>query len=181
MGQTRDAFWGLVRLSRRLQEPNGCAWDRAQTVPSLFPHLIEEVWEAFAALQEDRQEDLRDELGDVFYTCIFLALLAEREGWFTLEELLNESRRKMIRRHPHVFGSATAATAEEAYAHWKRSKGQETRRRRGTIPKKLRTLMVELWGRLLTDTASAKRLRRWMASEQRRTRPSATRARARGR
>ena len=174
MGQTRelDAFRNLVRLSRQLQAPGGCPWDRAQTVTSLFPHLIEEVWEAFAALQDNRQGTLREELGDVLYTCIFLALLAERDRQFTVVDLLTESRHKMIRRHPHVFGSAKAATARQAYTHWKRAKrGEEQRSTR--VPKKLRTLMVELWGQLLTSPKSAQRLRRWMASERTHRRPSA--------
>jgi|GEM_PF-5027450 len=81
------AFGALVETARRLQAPGGCPWDRAQTVRTLLPHLIEETWEVFVSSRTRDRDHLREELGDVLYTVVFLTLLAEREGWFDLTAL----------------------------------------------------------------------------------------------
>lgn len=110
-----DPFWDLVATAKRLQAPGGCAWDRAQTLQSLVPHLIEETWEVFEAVRSRRPRHLQEELGDVLYTVLFLALIAERRGFADLRTLLDATRRKMVRRHPHVFGTRYAATPRDAY------------------------------------------------------------------
>jgi XTP/dITP diphosphohydrolase len=88
-GQTappgRDPFRALVATARRLQAPGGCAWDRAQTVPSLLPYLVEEAWEVFETVRSRHRRELPEELGDVLYTVLFMALVAERR-WLTEEE-----------------------------------------------------------------------------------------------
>jgi uncharacterized protein YabN with tetrapyrrole methylase and pyrophosphatase domain len=129
-----DAFTALVAVARRLQAPGGCAWDRAQTVDSLLPYLIEETWEVFEAIRRRRRAALPEELGDVLYTVLFLTLIAERRGWFRLEHLLQATRRKMIRRHPHVFGNAPAPTPETALvAAWDRRLTGRSRRPSGSL------------------------------------------------
>ena len=148
----RELFWSLVQLARRLQAPGGCPWDRAQTVSSLFPHLIEEVWEAFCAEQSGLSDEFEEELGDVLYTTLFLALLAEREGWFTLAALLTKTQEKMVRRHPHVFGDRQADTATEAYRQWQRIKRQE--RPKASDSKRMRPLLLSLWRALRGDQAT---------------------------
>ena len=122
---TGDAFWDLVATAKHLQGPQGCAWDRAQTVQTLLPYLIEETWEVFDAIRSRRTRHLAEELGDVLYTVLFLALKAERRRWGTLDGLLRATRRKMIRRHPHVFGVKTAANPTAAYRQWQASKRLE--------------------------------------------------------
>ena len=135
MGQTRrlntpdDPFWGLVETAKRLQAPGGCAWDRAQTIESLLPYLIEETWEVFDAIRRRRAKDVQEELGDALYTILFMSLIAERTRQGSLRSLLRATREKMIRRHPHVFGNRSAATPKEAYRQWQASK-----RREGTQP-----------------------------------------------
>lgn len=139
----QDVFWNLVATARHLQGPRGCPWDRAQTVPSLLPHLVEEVWEAFCAVRKQRRAHVQEELGDVLYTVVFLALIAEGEGWWSLVSLLEKTRQKMKRRHPHVFGLQHARTAQEAYTHWQAAKQREGLRHASGA--RLRPLLVELW------------------------------------
>jgi uncharacterized protein YabN with tetrapyrrole methylase and pyrophosphatase domain len=139
-----DPFWNLVATSRRLQAPGGCEWDRAQTVPSLIPYLIEETWEVFDAVQRRRYAELEEELGDVLYTVLFLTLVAERGGWCDLRRMLAATRAKMIRRHPHVFGGKTAVTPQAAYRHWQASKRLEGKKRYSPS-KQFRMLLVDWW------------------------------------
>ena len=164
--QTGDAFWDLVATARRLQAPGGCAWDRAQTVNSLLPHLIEETWEVFEAARRRHRRDLHEELGDVLYTALCLVLIAERRGWERLTTLLRRTRRKMIRRHPHVFGRVSASNPTEAYRRWQASKAQE-RPKRHSPSKAFRERLVADWERLRLNGPQ--------------TRPSGRRARTRAR
>ena len=119
------AFQDLVDTAKVLQGPGGCAWDRAQTINSLLPCLVEETWEVFEVIRHRRYHALREELGDVLYTVLFLTLIAERMGYCTLQELLIATRQKMVRRHPHVFGNAKAATPNAAYRQWQAIKQRE--------------------------------------------------------
>ncbi len=151
MGQTShrrraagDPFHALLATARRLRAPGGCAWDRRQTVESLLPYLVEETWEAFEAIRGRRRQALRDELGDVFYTVLAMALIAEEHGRFSVAAMLSATRRKMIRRHPHVFASRTAVTPEDAYRSWQASKRREARS--GPSPSDgFRTMLVGWW------------------------------------
>lgn len=138
-----DPFWGLVAIARHLLRPDGCAWDRAQTVESLLPYLLEETWEVFDSIRTRQRGQLKHELGDTLYTVLFMALLAERNGWFSLRALLISTRRKMVRRHPHVFGRRRATTPAAAYRSW-----QSVKRQEGNQPsrsKALRPLLLESW------------------------------------
>ena len=162
---SREAFGALVATARRLQAPGGCPWDRAQTVRSLLPHLIEETWEVFASARTRDHQHLREELGDVLYTVVFLTLLAERDGWFELSTLLEATRAKMIARHPHVFGTTQVATAAEAYRQWQSVKRRETPRHSSANSKAVRPLMVALWRELLAHKHAAPRvLKRTLAT-----------------
>lgn len=161
-----EAFQALVAVARRLQAPGGCAWDRAQSLDSLLPYLVEETWEVFEAIRRRRRRALSEELGDVLYTVLFLALVAERQGRFTLRQLLTATRRKMVRRHPHVFGTAPAPTPESAYQRWQASKRREGKR--GHSPSEaFRRQLVASWDRRLTGTSrrpsgrSARSKTRW--------------------
>ena len=99
----RDGIAGLRDLMDRLLAPDGCPWDREQTLDSLRPYLIEEAYEVLEAM--DEPEAHRRELGDLLLQIVFQAALREREGAFDLEGVIAAIRDKMIRRHPHVFGS----------------------------------------------------------------------------
>ena len=151
-----DPFWDLVATARRLQAPGGCPWDRAQTLDSLLPYLVEETWEVFDALRSRHQEGVAEELGDVLYCVLFLALVAERSGGPSLEAILAGTRRKMVRRHPHVFGTRKAANPAEAYRRWQASKQLEGSTR-PSPSKQFRERLVAQWERL---AASGRRSRR---------------------
>jgi len=163
-----DPFWDLVATARRLQAPGGCPWDRAQTVTSLLPHLIEETWEVFDSVRGRRLRELQEELGDVLYTALFLTLIAERRGWLTLSQLLRATRKKMIRRHPHVFGGTNARTPREAYAHWQAAKRQE--RTRPSRSKSLRPLLVAVWDLVRREPEAVRELEQLLARRRRATR-----------
>jgi uncharacterized protein YabN with tetrapyrrole methylase and pyrophosphatase domain len=165
----RDPFWDLVATARHLQAPGGCRWDRAQTVSSLLPYLVEETWEVFEAVRRRRLRDLQEELGDVLYTVLFLSLIAERRGRFTLEELLTATRTKMIRRHPHVFGTKKAGSPQAAYRRWQESKRLE-RKRSPSPSKTFRELLVARWAQLLDHPEAMG----WKTISGRPTTPSAT-------
>ncbi len=105
----RDGLDGLRDLMDRLLAPDGCPWDREQTLDSLRPYLIEEAYEVLDAM--DDAESHRRELGDLLLQIVFQSALREREGAFDLEGVIAAIREKMIRRHPHVFGPRAAGEA----------------------------------------------------------------------
>lgn len=180
---TGDAFGDLVRLARQLQGPQGCAWDRAQTLESLLPYLVEETWELFDSIKRRDQALLTEELGDTLYTVLCLALIAERDGLLRLNRLLAATRRKMIRRHEHVFGTRTAATPASALGSWQSAKRKE--RKAPSASKRLRPVILAMWERLRRDPAAAEGLAHWLKRGTIRgagpRQPSGKRARRRGR
>jgi tetrapyrrole methylase family protein/MazG family protein len=118
-------FDGLDAVVRRLHAPDGCPWDREQTHESLRPHLLEESYEALEAIDSGDPASLAEELGDVLLQVLMHAAVAEREDEFTLADIVEHIARKLIRRHPHVFGDVAADTAEEVYRNWEALKQQE--------------------------------------------------------
>ncbi len=115
----------LVNLMTRLRGPDGCPWDREQTHQSLKPYLIEETYEALDAIDRDDADCLRDELGDVLLQVVFHAQLARENGRFNLDDVAAATSEKLIRRHPHVFGSATADTPGQVVDNWEAIKSRE--------------------------------------------------------
>jgi len=120
----------LIAVLARLRAPGGCAWDREQTHESLVQYLIEETYELVDAIETGpdsprRRTDLIEELGDVLYQVIFHSDLAAEAGEFTIEDVAAHMTAKMIGRHPHVFGDATADTSEEVVALWDLRKAEE--------------------------------------------------------
>lgn len=144
------AFAALLRTARALHSPAGCAWDRAQTLTSLFPYALEELWEAFEAMRARRRRAFREELGDALYSLLFLALIAERTTPGMLARLLTDVNHKMVRRHAHVFRGARAPSQRQAYQQWESMKRQEPRRS-PSPSKEFRTSLVSLWDWLRVD------------------------------
>lgn len=118
-------FDGLRAIVERLHAPGGCPWDREQTHASLRPHLLEESYEALEAIDAGDPARLTEELGDVLLQVLMHAAVGEREGRFALADVLEQIARKLVRRHPHVFGEAEARTAEEVYRNWEALKQAE--------------------------------------------------------
>lgn len=115
----------LLAIMRALRGPDGCPWDRQQTHDSLRRNLIEEAWEAVAAMDEHDPDHLADELGDVLLQIVFHAVIAQDHGDFAYSDITTAICRKMIRRHPHVFGTDRLRTAEEVSDNWERLKKAE--------------------------------------------------------
>jgi tetrapyrrole methylase family protein/MazG family protein len=118
-------FDGLRRIIAQLRGPDGCPWDRVQTHASLKPYLLEEAYEALAALDENDAEKLCDELGDLLLEILLHVQLAEEAGEFTLEDVVYRIASKLVRRHPHVFGEEQADTPEEVMVRWAELKQEE--------------------------------------------------------
>jgi MazG family protein len=124
------SFSDLVALMARLRSPTGCPWDREQTYATLAPMLLEEAYEAFEAVEAaraGRPEELRAELGDLLFQIIFYAQVAGERGEFTMAEVVDGIHTKMVRRHPHVFGDATAQDAAAVLRNWEAIKAEEKR------------------------------------------------------
>ena len=115
----------LVDLVARLRAPDGCPWDREQTLADARTHLIEEAHEAAAAAADGDWERIAAELGDLLFQVAFVARLGEEAGELDSAEVVERIRDKMIGRHPHVFGGEEAASAEEVLARWEESKLRE--------------------------------------------------------
>ena len=111
-------FDGLYAIIERLHAPDGCPWDREQTHISLRPHLLEESYEALEAIDSGDPDRLTEELGDLLLQVLMHSAVAGRTGEFTFADVSQHIARKLVRRHPHVFGDATAETAGEVYQNW---------------------------------------------------------------
>ena len=101
---------------------NGCPWDKEQTHESLRPNMLEEAEEAVEAIDSKNMDQLMEELGDVLLQVLFHAKIAEKNGSFSIEDVMKKLSDKLISRHTHVFGSDTALTAEEALLVWEKNK-----------------------------------------------------------
>jgi len=124
-----EAFRELVTIMARLRAPDGCPWDREQTLADLARYLREEADEVVQAVERGEMPAVAEELGDVLFNLVHAALIAEEQGAFTLRDVIRGACDKIVRRHPHVFGDARAATTEEVLAHWERVKAEERKAR----------------------------------------------------
>jgi len=120
-----DKFETLMAILARLRAPAGCPWDRQQTHASLREFLLAECYEALEALDEGSSDKLRDELGDLLLQIVFHAQIAAEAGEFKMDDVIGRINAKLIHRHPHIFGSTKAATAEEVAHNWEELKRQE--------------------------------------------------------
>ncbi len=119
----------LVEIMARLRAPDGCPWDREQTHQSLRKYLLEEAYEALSALDAGDLAALEEELGDLLLQIVFHAQVADEEGFFSFGDVVAGIVTKMIRRHPHVFGEATARDAETVLRNWEALKRAEREQR----------------------------------------------------
>ena len=117
----------LVAVMDRLRSPGGCPWDARQTHASLVEYLIEEAYETVETIEESDRDGLREELGDLLLQVVFHARIAaeDPDDPWTIDDVADGIVTKLIARHPHVFGAATAETAEEVEANWHALKAKE--------------------------------------------------------
>ncbi len=120
----------LEELVRTLRGPDGCPWDRAQKLSDMKQYLLEECYEVLDAIDRSSPAKLQEELGDLLFHIVFIAQMAEEQGDFDLREVVRTIHDKMVRRHPHVFGSASAEDPEAVRRNWWRIKQEE-----GTTPR----------------------------------------------
>jgi tetrapyrrole methylase family protein/MazG family protein/ATP diphosphatase len=118
-------FEDLVATMHTLRAPGGCPWDAEQTHSSLKPYVIEEAHEVCDAIDSGDDSALADELGDVLLQVVFHAELAAERQAFGIEDVIGRINAKLVRRHPHVFAGASAATSAEVLANWSRIKREE--------------------------------------------------------
>ncbi len=131
MGEIGNQFEELVNIVSRLRAPDGCPWDREQTNHTLIPYFIEEVYEAIESIDDSDWDLVKEELGDILLHIVFQASIAEDEKNFQIIDSLDNINKKLINRHPHVFGDAKAEAAFHAKQNWEaekhKEKGRESR------------------------------------------------------
>ena len=128
--QAKKDFYEFCEIIRRLRAPGGCPWDREQTHETLRKHLIEEAYEACDAIDEGNPEKIADELGDVLLQIVMHAQVGKEAGTFDIDDVTDIVSRKMIQRHPHVFGDVKVENSSEVLENWeeikKKTRGQKT-------------------------------------------------------
>ena len=135
----RYTFEDLKEIMKELRQK--CPWDRKQTHDSLKKYLIEETYEVIDAIEKRNWNELKEELGDLLLQPIFHARLAEEEGHFNIDDVVDHLCKKLIKRHPHVFGEEEAKTAEEVLKNWEKRKLAERKSVLEGVPKHLPALM----------------------------------------
>ena len=138
-----NKFNNLVELSEYLRGPNGCPWDKEQTLESLKSYIIEEAYEVIQAIESGDKEELIEELGDLLYQPIFASQIAKDSEKFDIYDVVDQLHNKLVRRHPHVFGEEKAKDAEEAVKRWHSQKLKEKSRKRKLveIPREMPSLL----------------------------------------
>jgi len=119
------SFRELRKTVRHLRSPNGCPWDRKQTLETMAKEIISEAEEVKEAVEKCDNENLREELGDVLFNVLAAIEIADEQGLFGAKEVIDEANEKLKRRHPHVFGDDKAKTPEDAKASWDRMKARD--------------------------------------------------------
>jgi MazG family protein len=141
-----DSLKALVALAESLRGEHGCPWDKKQSPRSMLIYLIEEMYELADAIESNRAEDVREELGDVLFHIVFIARLFQETGQFSIYDVAREITDKMIRRHPHVFGTVRVDNTETVRHNWHKIKQDEKKPGKKTsvidsVPKRLPALM----------------------------------------
>ena len=123
-----EKFQKLVETMARLRAPGGCPWDREQTFDSIKPYTLEETYEVLDAIDRRDWSELAEELGDFLLQAVFYAQMASEEKLFEIGDALDAINRKLIRRHPHVFGEQSAHTGDDVKRIWGQVKAAEKKR-----------------------------------------------------
>ena len=118
-------FEKVLGIIRRLRSENGCPWDNEQTYSSLRKYLLEETYEALDAIDHNDFEGLSEELGDCIWEILFIARIAEQDGHFSIDDVVQQLGEKMVRRHPHIFGEEKLEDSEQVLRQWAQIKLEE--------------------------------------------------------
>ena len=128
---TATSLEAFQEILAHLRAPDGCPWDREQTLQTLGPMLLEETYEALEALDRDDMDGLREELGDVLLLVTFFAQIGNEEGLFTMADVIQGIHHKLVRRHPHIFGETAVDGTGAVLRNWEKLKAEE-RENKGT-------------------------------------------------
>ena len=136
----------LLHIMQCLRAPGGCPWDAAQTHESIKKNLIEETYEVIEAINKQDKELLLEELGDLLLQVVFHTEMENEQGGFTFDDVCNGVCQKLVERHPHVFGTVHAETAEDALSSWDNVNVAKKGQKKGsapmlTVPRELPALM----------------------------------------
>src|SRR5512138_3446084 len=131
MSRPQEAIARLLSIMEKLRGPGGCPWDREQTLKTLRPYVLEETYEVLEAIDAGDPREHCEELGDLLLQIVFQAQLAQEEGKFEFADVAEAISRKLVSRHPHVFGSAEVKDAEGVLKQWAALKREEKRRKGG--------------------------------------------------
>jgi tetrapyrrole methylase family protein/MazG family protein len=123
----------LIKIMSALRGEKGCPWDREQTMESLKPFIVEEAYEVLEAIDEKNPEHVKEELGDLLFQIVFQCQIAKEKGEFEMADIIEKVGRKMIARHPHVFGDADYKTSAEVLVHWEAQKKREGKQRESLL------------------------------------------------
>ena len=152
LDKKRFGFYDLIYIIHRLRDEDGCEWDKAQTHESIRSNAVEEAYELVEAINNHDLANMREETGDVLLQGAFHAVMAEEAGEYDVSDVVSELCKKLIFRHPHVFGSVKANNAEEALAAWEKAKMAEKKQKTvtekmthvaGTLPQSMRAYKVQ--------------------------------------
>ena len=121
----KPAINDLLKVMARLRSPTGCPWDREQSHMTLRRHAIEEVYELIDAIEAGDDHEMAEELGDLLLQVVFHCQLARERGAFDFEKVARHITDKLIRRHPHVFGTTKVKNIDEVWANWEKIKKAE--------------------------------------------------------
>ncbi|MFH1126336.1 MAG: MazG nucleotide pyrophosphohydrolase domain-containing protein [Candidatus Altiarchaeota archaeon] len=125
----KSDFKELVRLMEFMRSEKGCPWDREQNLKDFLVHLKNESDEVLDAIRREDYDNLEEELGDLLWNIVFISQMAKEQGKFDINDVIKDIRRKIVRRHPHVFGKAKAKTSEEVVKQYKKVKEKEKKRK----------------------------------------------------
>src|ERR1700756_439128 len=129
MPNTGDRFERAVAIMAQLRAPGGCPWDREQTFDSIKPFTLEETYEVIEAIENRDWDELTGELGDLLLQVLFYAEMAQEEGRFSIDDVLERLSAKLVHRHPHVFGDVKAETSADVLRNWEALKAEEKKKR----------------------------------------------------
>src|SRR5690349_5832664 len=129
MPRTGERFERAVEIMARLRAPGGCPWDREQTFDTIKPYTLEETYEVLEAIDNRDWHELTGELGDLLLQVLFYSEMAQEEGHFSIDDVLDRLSNKLVDRHPHVFGEVKADTPAEVLRNWEALKAEEKKKR----------------------------------------------------
>lgn len=147
-------FQEILNIMKKLRGEKGCPWDKEQTKESLKPFIIEEAYELIDAIDEGDREKIKEELGDLLFQIVFQCQIASEGKEFDMSDVIKEIGKKMIARHPHVFGNANYKTKDEVLQHWEEQKKREGKLRVSILDGVPETLPSLLRAHRLQDRAA---------------------------